>query len=67
MYSSFSCSKISVSFMGEKPRARMPKARKNRESVAAGKTCGSIVRPMSVMVVSKIAYHGLAVLSVEVV
>ncbi|VEU45126.1 unnamed protein product [Pseudo-nitzschia multistriata] len=67
MYSSCSCSMISVFRIGEKPRARIPKALRKRESVAAGKTCGETSHPISWSASQKAAYHGFKRGSVSVV
>mmetsp|Transcript_118485 Transcript_118485/g.382523 ORF Transcript_118485/g.382523 Transcript_118485/m.382523 type:complete len:218 (-) Transcript_118485:594-1247(-) len=58
MYSSCSWSRMGHFFMGEKPNAGMPRCRRKRESVAAGKTSGSALWPMPARASVKATHQG---------
>ena len=67
-YSSCSWRRMGLFRIGLNPNAFTPSARKNLESVAAGKTDGLIFTPHSIVrVVSKSFHHGLTSGSVDVV
>mmetsp|Transcript_14330 Transcript_14330/g.39310 ORF Transcript_14330/g.39310 Transcript_14330/m.39310 type:complete len:206 (+) Transcript_14330:186-803(+) len=59
MCSSCSWSKIGHFFIGENPRAGIPRCRRNRESVAAGKTSGSTAWPRPARASLKATHQGL--------